>query len=178
MQKEPPDLLIVLDSSGSMGGHKIGTPTYYATLAAMKAAAFVLKRGRKVAVINFSSETSVLSFRHKIEEIEEHLLIYRGESTFLPGFEIFQVTKETPNAKLVLIITDSEIWNFSQQKQLIRQIAQNHYLALFCIGNTKENEVMREIKEQGEIHFIRRPEDLFHLVVRCIRRQFFEENRF
>ena len=51
-----PDLLIVLDSSRSMEGPKMGTKTHRATLAAFKACQFAHSKGAEIAAINFSEK--------------------------------------------------------------------------------------------------------------------------
>ena len=49
-----PDLLVVLDSSRSMEGHRLGSKTHRATLAAFKACRYAHSTGAMLAAINFS----------------------------------------------------------------------------------------------------------------------------
>ncbi|MCK9441674.1 MAG: VWA domain-containing protein [Methanothrix sp.] len=80
-----PDLLIVLDSSRSMEGPKIGTKTHRATLAAIKACWFAHRRGAEIAAINFSEKYLALPWTRDLNAVKDVLVEFLSMRTHIPG---------------------------------------------------------------------------------------------
>lgn len=164
--KTVPNLLIMLDSSGSMGGHVRGSKTYHAVLAAFKAAHFALRNNVEVAVINFAGLCVVQEWTRCEEEIERALVEYIGGNTHIRGREMLELLGDTASAALVLIITDTQIHNFLTELGYIKAAARRHHIVLFCLDSMHRDEyVTEELSALGEVYFIDRVEDLSGLVV-------------
>ena len=80
-EKQIPDLLIVLDSSGSMGWNYIATsnrgrgPYHTALVASFAALHFAANRGVKNSIINFSNRPDVPGRPKIITSLLSHLLL-------------------------------------------------------------------------------------------------------
>jgi hypothetical protein len=110
---EAPDLLIALDSSGSMPD-----PQEYLSfpvLGAMIAAHAALDRGKKVAVVNFSEDYETLDFTNESYKIDELLTLYFEGGTVIPGQEIRKMMQRHTYPAHILIISDTEITNISEE---------------------------------------------------------------
>lgn len=108
-----PDLLIALDSSGSMPDP--ATSLSYAVLSGMIASEAALEQGNKVAVVNFSSDYKKQDFTNYSENIDLALVHYSGRGTYIPGEVIENLVAGNPHPTHVLIITDTEIGSLASQ---------------------------------------------------------------
>ncbi len=175
-EKKVPDLLIVIDSSYSMGEHIRGTKTFFATLAAFKAYGYAIDKGAKVAVINFSGKDSKPLFIRQdwtddVEKIENHLIYQYGLYTCIPGKAI----EEISNAKnaLIIILTDTQIQNFWNEIGYLKDAAKENFLVIMCTayneGQAKENPAVEELQKIGKIYFITKASDLIGLTIETTR---------
>jgi hypothetical protein len=165
-EKLVPNLLIVLDSSGSMGGHRRGTKTYHAVLAGFKAAHFALRANVEVAVVNFADLCVVQEWTRCEEKIERALIEYIGGNTNIRVQQILELLERSGRTSLVLIITDTHIHNFLTELPHIKTAAERHHIVLFCLDSEHRDEYVTEkLSEVGEVYFIDRVEDLVGLVV-------------
>jgi len=119
VNKSYPDLLIVLDSSGSMMNPN--SSTSMAVLSSLVAAYSALDAGSKVAVINFSSNCDVLKYTKKQELIEDKILNYLGGGTDIPGREMLDVVNSNYNKQHIVIITDAGIGNLNSEIGYLEQ---------------------------------------------------------
>ncbi len=175
-EKKVPDLLIVIDSSYSMGEHIRGTKTFFATLAAFKAYRYAIDKGAKVAVINFSGKDSKPLFIRQdwtddAEKIEEHLIYHYGLYTCIPGKAIEEISK-AKNA-LIIILTDTQIQNFWNEIKYLKDAAKENFLVIMCTayneGQAKENPAVEELQKIGKIYFITKASDLIGLTIETTR---------
>jgi len=189
VDKKMPDLLIVVDSSYSMGGHLKGTRTFYAMIAAFKAYRYALNKGANVAVINFSGNEGnplyrVTKYTKNPELIEDALIHYYGLYTCIPGKEIERLSQKED--VLIMLLTDAEIQNFESQIEYIENAAAKNYFVLICTSDTnttmttnaadttdtknKKNATLEKLKKLGKVYFIKKPEDLIGLTIEATKK--------
>jgi hypothetical protein len=121
---EAPDLLIVLDSSGSMPDPnaydrelKINPEAYFSfpVLSAMIAANAALEHGKKVAVINFDHGFEYLDYTNQSNDVFDAIINYRGGCTDIPGEAIKDSVSSNNYPTHVLIISDTYISNLTDE---------------------------------------------------------------
>ena len=134
-----PDLLLVIDSSGSMtwsmGSRRVSGPYHTALIAAFAAMDFALLRSKRISAINFSDGVWKCDWTRDRREIEHVLLAYQGGGTVAPLKDIASKCNEADAGVMVLMITDAEIANWSRLVKAAKQIVQNgHSFFMFHIG--------------------------------------------
>ncbi|MCQ8902795.1 MAG: VWA domain-containing protein [Methanothrix sp.] len=164
-RSEVPDLLVVLDSSRSMDGHRRGSRTFYATLAAFKAAQFAYEQGAELAAINFSESFLVQPWCRDLDAVEDVLVEYLCGRTNIPGSRMLELVKERRGC-LILCITDTGIQNLYTQWDYLKEAASLGRFVLFCIDEKgKDRYVLEALGSLGRVYHINTPEDLISLVV-------------
>ena len=118
-----PDLLVVLDSSRSMEGPKMGTKTHKATLAAFKACWFAHSKGAEIAAINFSEKYLALPWTRDLNAVEDVLVEFFSTRTHIPGKAIRELAEQRPGC-LILCITDTHIQNLYQEWDDIKKASE------------------------------------------------------
>ena len=160
-----PDLLIVLDSSRSMDGPKIGTKTHKATLAAFKACQYAHAKGAEVAAINFSEKYLVANWTRDLFAVENVLVEFLCARTHIPGKAVLELAELRPGC-LILCITDTHIQNLYQEWNDIKKASETGKFVLFCIDQAyKDKHVEESLASLGQVYYINRLEDLVSLVV-------------
>ena len=127
-----PDLLVVLDSSRSMEGHKKGTKTHKATLAAFKACQFAHSMGAELAAIHFSENYRLASWTRDLNAVEDVLVEFLATRTHIPGKRILELAQGRPGC-LILCITDTHIQNLYQEWEDIKRASEVGRFVLFSI---------------------------------------------
>ena len=160
-----PDLLVVLDSSRSMEGPKVGTKTHKATLAAFKACWFAHSKGAMVAAINFSEKYLVAPWTRDLSAVEDVLVEFFCTRTHIPGKAIRELAEKRPGC-LILCITDTHIQNLYQEWDDIKRASEAGRFVLFCIDQAyKDEHVEGALASLGQVYYINRLEDLISMVV-------------
>jgi hypothetical protein len=160
-----PDLLIVLDSSRSMEGHKKGTKTHKATLAAFKACQFAHSMGAELAAINFSEKYRLASWTRDLNAVEDVLVEFFCTRTHIPGRRILELAQGRPGC-LILCITDTHIQNLYQEWEDIKRASEMGRFVLFSIDPAyRDRHVEESLAGLGQVYYIRQLEDLISLVV-------------
>ena len=167
----PPDLLLMLDSSGSMTNPIDGTSV--AVLSAYVAAYSALNVGAKVGVINFSNKCTVQDFTNDGMKVEEMLVKYQKGGTDMPTQEINDLVEKNPNPVQMILISDTEISNAKKGYDHLRQAVQYKPLnrgAVFMIedsGRSRSNEsTVKELESAGiELFHVEKEADLLNLVI-------------
>ncbi len=160
-----PDLLVVLDSSRSMDGHRAGTKTHSATLAAFKASQFAYSQGAELAAVSFSDRVVVQEWTRDPGAVEDVLVQYLGSRTHIPGETVLELA-EARKGCLILCITDTHIQNLYNQWDNIQKAAKAGRFVLFCIDEANKNkQVENALKSLGTVYYINRLDDLISLVV-------------
>ncbi|MEM1658342.1 MAG: hypothetical protein QXX87_02160 [Candidatus Jordarchaeales archaeon] len=148
---EPPDMLIVLDSSSSMSSND-GLPFDLALVAAFSALKFAMSKNCRVAAINFSNGVIECYWTRDRVKVEDVLLSYQGGGTVLPTKRISKLVEENGFKVLVLIITDTGLANWDEAvKELGRLVAMGHSVCMFFIGGREGelNEAHRKFLSMG-----------------------------
>ncbi|MCF2139815.1 MAG: hypothetical protein K9W44_07165 [Candidatus Lokiarchaeota archaeon] len=178
INEQLPDLMIVLDSSGSMGWNfsrnKISGEFHLALLASFAALYYAIMHGSYVSVINFSEKARYLEWSNNIYDLEKILLDYQGSGTILPSNKIVKIVKKAIAPCCVLIITDFEISNWDQAYHEFLSILQmgNMLICFFINGREEElsNPEFRNLQDMGaKFYCIAKVNDLIGLVIKEIR---------
>ena len=121
-QKSSPDLLLVLDSSGSMGSLKDEKSNLFN---AVKSCFAIIKHFEKnnseVALINFSSKATINLWSKDYKGIKEGLLLEGGGNTVFPIDALEKLRRLKKSNAVIVIITDGEIQNDIQALEILTE---------------------------------------------------------
>ncbi|TXT56392.1 MAG: hypothetical protein BAJALOKI2v1_560009 [Promethearchaeota archaeon] len=179
-EKEIPDLLLVVDSSGSMGWNytaqsKNARGTYHTALvAAFASIHHASKKGAKFSVINFSAKTNLCDWTFNYEEAERILLGYQGAGTVLPLNHIKNQCEKADNKTLVFIITDFGIYNWGKSKKLLLNLIDNgHKIVGFFIGSSKiPKDKFKDLLNKATFYPIKNEKALINLVIEEVKKYY------
>ncbi|MFX1309119.1 MAG: hypothetical protein ACFE8C_05415 [Promethearchaeota archaeon] len=177
VEKQIPDLLIVLDSSGSMGWNYTSRtnrgkgPYHTALVAAFASLHYAASKGSKFSVINFSNKAYICQWTSDYKKAEKVLLGYQGGGTFLPIKEIASQCEKAERNALVFIITDFGIYNWSKAQKIMITLAQKgHKMVGFFIGSkTIPKEKFKNLLDKVKFYGIGNPKDLIDLVIKEVQ---------
>jgi len=180
--KSLPDMLLVIDSSGSMTwgmSSKTVRGSYHTALVAAFAAMDVaLRRGSRVAAINFSSGSRVSKWSTSKGDAERILLAYQGGGTVVPVKKITKACESAESQVMVLMMTDAEIANWDKFVESFRSLSKKgHKMFLFHIGgsNKRKTKTQKALEEAGaNVYPIKSVKDLPGLVIREVRQVYVE----
>jgi len=159
------DLLLVLDSSGSMGWDPIiGSGPYDSLLRAIYSVFIFLEKSKKAAfmrfaVINFSSvtlETPWYCFA-ELKKIKKAIFHHQRGGTKLDCHTLRKIADTSKDRFICLMVTDAKIGNATEVVQTVQYLTQkNHRFVLIQIGS--QNPMTEQIRLLGEkvgVHVIR-----------------------
>ncbi|TES94702.1 MAG: VWA domain-containing protein [Promethearchaeota archaeon] len=178
IEKQIPDLLLVLDSSGSMNWNylaKSSRGVYHTALVASFATLhFAAKKGVKFSVINFSNRADVCDWTVDYQKAERTLLRYQGGGTHLPIKNIVKQTEKSERECLIFIITDFGIYNWSKSKKTMIDLAQKgHKIVGFFIGSSKiPQDKFKSLLDKVTFYGIRNAKDLIDLVITEVKKYY------
>ncbi len=165
-----PDLLIVLDSSGSMTNPF--EQLSLAVLSAMTAKRSALDQGCKVGVVNFSAQHKTVQYTQEENDLDKVITTYYGGGTVLPSQEILKLVKSNKNKQHIIIISDACISDFGNVLLSLEEacnLAQSGG-SLFLIGNNDPN-VKKAFEKIGyNVHFINQEQELLNLVLEDVKK--------
>jgi hypothetical protein len=173
-----PDMLIVIDSSGSMTwamkSHTISGDYHTALVASFAAIDFAFRRSCKVAAVNFSDGVQTSDWSRERSSVERVLLKYQGGGTVAPVKKIIELCDKADKAVMVLIITDAEISNWKQLTGTVESLSRrDHKLFLFHIGastGSRASRIHQAMANAGaSIYPIKSTKDLPRLVIEQVR---------
>ena len=173
-----PDLLLVIDSSGSMTwsmrGRTVSGPYHTALVSAFAAMDVVLRKGSRVAAINFSDGSRICDWTRERSTVEEVLLKYQGGGTVAPIKKISDACDSAGSAVMVLMITDAEIANWNRLiKSMAKLTRRGHKYFMFHIespGYEIEDQTLSAMTKAGVSAIpVKSVGDLPGLVVREVR---------
>ncbi|MGY5880350.1 MAG: hypothetical protein RTV31_08865 [Candidatus Thorarchaeota archaeon] len=178
VSKTPPDMLIVIDSSGSMTWsmrkRTISGSYHTALVSAFAAMDFAFRRGCRVSAINFSDGSLTCDWSNERAPVERVLLSYQGGGTVAPVKKITEACEKAESEVITLLITDAEVANWKQMVRMMERLSkQGHKLFMFHIGAGRGARVSKIhealVKAGATIYPIKSVNDLPGLVVREVR---------
>ena len=180
IERQIPDLLIVLDSSGSMRWNYSartgsGKGQYHtAVVASFAALHHAASKGVKFSVVNFSNRADTCQWTTNYREAESAILRYQGGGTFLPLREITDQCEKAERNVLILIITDFGIYNWAKAKKKLLYLAnKGHKIVGFFIGTAKiPKEKFEGLLDKVNFYPIKNVKDLIDLVIQNIKRYY------
>ena len=176
--KSLPDMLLVIDSSGSMtwgmSAKSVNGDYHTALVAAFAAMDVALKKGSRVAAINFSSGSKQSKWSTSKAEVERVLLAYQGSGTVAPVKKIAKLCDAAESNVMVLMMTDAEIANWDKFVEAVRDLSsRGHKLFLFHISGRsgkKKSKTQVALENAGAVVYpIKSAKDLPDLVVKEVR---------
>ncbi len=179
-EKQIPDLLIVLDSSGSMGWNYVAKtnrgrgPYHTALVASFAALHFAASKGVKFSVINFSNRADVCDWTFNYRKAERKLLRYQGGGTVLPLKNILSQCNKAEKKTLIFVITDFGIYNWGKSKKILLELAnKGHKIVGFFIGSSKVPESrFKDLLDKVSFYPIQNVKDLINLVIEEIKKYY------
>jgi hypothetical protein len=178
IEKQIPDLLLVLDSSGSMKWNylaKKASGVYHtALLASFAALHFAANKGVKFSIINFSNRADICDWTNSYQKAEQTLLRYQGGGTQLPIQAIVQQCEKSDREVLIFIITDFGIYNWNSAKKLLVSLSnKGNKIVGFFIGDSKiPNDKFKELLDKVTFYAIKNSKDLINLVIEEVRKYY------
>jgi hypothetical protein len=180
VEKQIPDLLIVLDSSGSMRWNYTSRsergrgPYHVALVAAFAALHYAAGKGAKFSIINFSNTADICQWTSDYKKAEKVLLRYQGGGTILPVKQIAQQCSKAERKSLIFIITDFGIHNWSKSKKTMIDLAQRgHKIVGFFIGPSKiPKDKFKNLMDKVSFYGIRNTKDLIDLVITEVKKYY------
>jgi len=180
-EKQIPDLLIVLDSSGSMGWNYTAKsdrsrgPYHIALVASFAALHFAASKGAKFSVINFSNHADICQWTSDSRQAERVLLRYQGGGTHLPTKAIAAQCDKAERKSLVFIITDFGIYNWGAAKKIIINLAERgHKIVGFFIGSPSiPKSRFKDMLDKATFYPIKNTKDLINLVIEEVKKYYY-----
>lgn len=178
IEKQIPDLLLVLDSSGSMKWNylaKNASGVYHtALLASFAALHFAANKGVKFSIINFSNRADICDWTNNYQKAERTLLRYQGGGTQLPIKAIVQQCEKSERDVLIFIITDFGIYNWNSAKKLLLSLSnKGNKIVGFFIGASKvPKDKFKELLDKVTFYAIKNSKDLINLVIEEVRKYY------
>lgn len=166
-----PDILIVIDSSGSMGRlpgdiilessdeqktiskklgitYALGSKFDIALTAAFGIVECALNMGSSIGVVNFSDKGYVCEFTREREKIEDILMIHQNGGTYLPVRKILDILRGRESI-LIIVLSDAAIYNQKEAEQLLRHLSKTHTLYFLHIEAREGYSILENIKYEG-----------------------------
>ncbi len=184
-EKELPDLMIVLDSSGSMNWmyrKKISpnskTPYHVALVAAFAVLHYIARKGCKFSVINFAGRADVLDWTFDYIKAEKRLLKWQGSGTILPIRHMIKLAEKSERKLLIIVITDFGLYNWRPAKKgMIELLKKGHKIVAFFINSfeTKidDDERFKDLYDKGAIFYqIKNVKDMVDLVIKEVKKNY------
>lgn len=141
------DLLIVIDSSDSMGHTSMGnikTPSDYACLSAIALLHAAYRRSVKINVINFSSIVFSTGWLvpegDALERSERMIMTHIGGFTRFPVNKILEAITDNPNC-IVVSITDGALFNWEEVIKKIGDLDTEFFIFSIERSNTNDQKI-------------------------------------
>jgi hypothetical protein len=175
-----PDLLIVLDSSGSMNwNYKNNTkenksPYHIALIASFASLHYAASKGVKFSVINFSNRGDICPWTNDFNKAEHTLLRYQGGGTVLPIKEIVNQCENSEKKTLIFIITDFGIYNWSSTKKVLIDLSEKgHKVIGFFIGTSDiPRNKFKGLLDKVTFYPVKEVKNLINLVIYEVKRNY------
>jgi hypothetical protein len=150
-EKNNSDLLLVIDTSGSMGNNfHPGSRMHEAVLACFGFIRYFEEQEGKISLVNFSSGPIVCDWTRDYGKIKDTLLINQGGSTNFPTQSLVRLTEQKRDGSVVVIITDGSIQNWEKTLNLLTELCYlNNDVFLFLMGDEIAVNTYSELRNVG-----------------------------
>jgi len=150
-EKTNSDLLLVIDTSGSMGDYlKSNSRLHQSILASFGFIKFFEERKGMIALINFSTNPIVCDWTKDYDKIKDTLLINQGSSTNFPIHSIERLTERKKEGSVVVIITDGDIQNWKKTLNILTELCNlDNDVFLFLMDNKDAVNKYSELRNVG-----------------------------
>lgn len=152
VEKRNRDLLLVLDTSGSMKNVlDESSNMHQAVLAAYGIISYFEKIQGKVALIEFNERVGLnINWTYDYEDVRNHLLVNGQGGTTFPITAIRNTIDNSKNEIVTIIITDGELGNFQESLNFFREyIDDDNKLYIFILGQSKTLPNYEKLKDIG-----------------------------
>ncbi len=150
-EKKGSDLLLVIDTSGSMGDiTSKGSRLHEAILASFGFVKYFESEKSEIALVNFSSSRRVEPWTRDYNLIKELLLRAWGQGTEFPISAIEDLMEIKKENLVIVIMTDGEILNWERTFELFKELLLlENKLFLFLMDNISFTDKYLELKKYG-----------------------------
>jgi uncharacterized protein with von Willebrand factor type A (vWA) domain len=150
-QKKDSDLLLVIDTSGSMGEiTQKGSRLHEAVLASFGFVKYFENKKAEIALVNFSSARRIQSWTNDYDSIKELLLFSWGQGTDFPIHDIIELVERKKDNLVIVIMTDGELNNWEQTFELFNELLLlENKIFLFIMDNIPSMDKYLELKKYG-----------------------------
>ena len=151
-EKKHRDLLLVLDTSGSMKSVLNKSDNmHHAVLAAFGIISYFESVNSKVALIEFSDTVGKkVNWTRNYDEIRECLLVNGQGGTSFPIYQIKNIIEESNGELVTVLITDGDLSNIQESFNFFRDyISEGNKFHLFLLGNSQFSDSFNKLKDIG-----------------------------
>jgi hypothetical protein len=136
-KKNESDLLLVIDSSGSMGDARVaGSKMQEAILASFGFIQYFERKNAEIALLNYSSRIRIEPWTIDYDTIKRSLLLVWGQGTTFPTSHIKDLTSKKQENVTVIVITDGEIDNWNSTMEIFKELLlSKNKIFLFLMGD-------------------------------------------
>lgn len=152
VEKRNRDLLLVLDTSGSMKNVlDESSNMHQAVLAAYGIISYFEKIQGKIALIEFSERVGVnINWTDDYEDVRNQLVVNGQGGTTFPISAIRNTIDKSKNEIVTIIITDGELGNLQESLNYFREYIDNdNILYIFIIGQSRTLANYERLKDIG-----------------------------
>jgi len=149
--KQDSDLLLVIDTSGSMGSIKEqGSRLNEAVLASFGFVKYFENKKAEIALVNYSSTRKTQNWTKQYDLIKKLLLFSWGSGTEFPIDSIENIVEEKKDNLVIVVITDGDIQNWSQTFDLFKELLQlKNKVFLFLMDGSSNKDKYDDLKKYG-----------------------------
>ncbi len=151
-EKKQRDLLLVVDTSGSMGAvANENQNMHQAVLAAFGILNYFEAKKGQVALVEFADKiTAEVSWTRIYDDIRNRLLTNGNGGTQFPIRRIQHILDNSKNELVTVIITDGELGNLNESLNYFRDyLNENNKLYVFLLGDSKKSGGYEELRDIG-----------------------------
>jgi hypothetical protein len=150
-EKTNSDLLLVIDTSGSMGDYiDSASRLHQAILASFGFIKFFEEKKGKIALINFSSNVLFCNWTKDYDKVKDTLIEPQGGGTNFPINKLTELTEQKKEGSVVVIITDGDIQNWQTTLTLLTELCNlDNDVFLFLMDNKNAVNRYSELKNVG-----------------------------
>lgn len=169
LEKKQRDLLLAVDTSGSMGSVlKSNDNMHQAVLAAYGILSYFESLKRQVALVEFADKiTTEVSWTKKYDEIRDKLLTNGNGGTQFPIRRIQYILDNSKNELVTVIITDGELGNLNESLNCFRDyLNDDNKLYVFLLGDTPKCKGYDKLRDVGaHVYNARNAKDFCDMVL-------------